>query len=496
MFNKDFFPTPQETIVEMLSTIQLNGAKVLEPHVGSGNIVKYCQNMGADVIGCEIDNTLIKIAEKCCPIIERNFFDVQSHQISHIDFIIMNPPFSDDDGHILHAWNIAPEGCHIISLCNSNTLDNCYIRKRLEVAQIIKNYGYSKKLGKCFIDAERTTNVEISVVHLFKPKSDKSYEFEFDGYFIDEEEETQSYGMNKYNYVRDMVNRYVELIKLFDKQLEIANQMSAFASGYFHSKESLMVKDTDTKAVRLRYIKDLQKSGWINIFEKLKLNKLMNEELKKELNQFIEERSNYPFTMKNIFGMLDMIIQTHGERINKIVLKSFDYLTQYYHDNRYYVEGWKTNSHYMVNRKFILPDFVEMDYKKDISVKYNSNDRFMDFMKGLCHVTGINSDTLIDLKNFYSYQYSVKTKEFEKFFHDERDMKIFTNRLEKDRPDLEYDVLKIKRQFGEWYNWNDIFRVKGFKKGSMHFEFINQDVWYLFNQKVAELKGLVLPEKI
>ena len=88
MFNKDFYPTPQETIIEMLSTIQLNGAKVLEPHVGSGNIVKYCQNMGADVIGCEIDNTLIKIAEKCCPIIERNFFDVQSHQISHIDLLL------------------------------------------------------------------------------------------------------------------------------------------------------------------------------------------------------------------------------------------------------------------------------------------------------------------------------------------------------------------------------------------------------------------------
>ena len=38
-----------------------------------------------------------------------DFLTVKSEQISHIDFIVMNPPFSNADKHILHAYEIAPE---------------------------------------------------------------------------------------------------------------------------------------------------------------------------------------------------------------------------------------------------------------------------------------------------------------------------------------------------------------------------------------------------
>ena len=39
------------------------------------------------------------------------------------------------------------------------------------------------------------------------------------------------------------------------------------------------------------------------------------------------------------------------------------------------------------------------------------------------------------------------------------------------------------------------FNIRGYKKGTMHFTFQDEDVWYKFNQAVAKLRGWELPVK-
>ena len=51
-----------------------------------------------------------------------------------------------------------------------------------------------------------------------------------------------------------------------------------------------------------------------------------------------------------------------------------------------------------------------------------------------------------------------------------------------------------REEWGEWFYWG-FFRCKAFKKGTVHFEFLDEDVWYKFNQRVAELRGWELPKK-
>jgi hypothetical protein len=75
--------------------------------------------------------------------------------------IIMNPPFSNADKHIIHAWEIAPEGCEIVSLCNYETIAKEYRYEKL--GRLIKTYGNSYNLGDCFTQAERKTGVEIGL---------------------------------------------------------------------------------------------------------------------------------------------------------------------------------------------------------------------------------------------------------------------------------------------------------------------------------------------
>ena len=108
MFNKDFYPTPDNVIAVMLDGLDVFEKTVLEPSAGKGNIIDYLHTMGATVCACENHPDLAGIASsKADKFLGFNFLEVASEQVSHVDFIIMNPPFSSDEKHILHAWEIA-----------------------------------------------------------------------------------------------------------------------------------------------------------------------------------------------------------------------------------------------------------------------------------------------------------------------------------------------------------------------------------------------------
>ena len=59
-----------------------------------------------------------------------------------------------------------------------------------------------------------------------------------------------------------------------------------------------------------------------------------------------------------------------------------------------------------------------------------------------------------------------------------------------------FDYINYNRlDWGVWHTYGGFFRFKGFKKGTMHVEFLDEDLWMLFNRRVAEIKGWQLPKK-
>ena len=52
----------------------------------------------------------------------------------------------------------------------------------------------------------------------------------------------------------------------------------------------------------------------------------------------------------------------------------------------------------------------------------------------------------------------------------------------------------MKMEYGKYYEWG-FFRIKGFKKGTMHFEFTDESLLDLFNYEVAKAKGWQLPKQ-
>lgn len=456
MFNKDFYPTPESVIAQMTWDLDLNNKVVLEPSAGKGDIVDFCQNQGVNVIACEINDDLRTILQAKCKVISDDFLKVTSDMVSHVDYIIMNPPFSADEKHILHAWDIAPEGCTIIALCNYETLSNTRYSYRQELASIIKDYGNSENLGDVFSNAERKTGVEIGLVKLFKPKTKSDTEFE--GFFMEEDEEVQFVGLQQYNFVRDCVNRYVGAVKIYDEQLESAKKMNSLTESFFSSKMALSMTIDSTVVAREEYKKDLQKSAWNYIFGKMNMHKYSTKGLREDINLFVEKQTKIPFTMRNIYRMIEIVVGTQSQRMDKALLEVFDKLTEHYHENRYGVEGWKTNSHYLVNQKFIMPYIApQCSWGAYPDVKDRQAEIVDDFVKALCYINGKSWEPNDRFAAAVSYNKNI--------------------------------------DWGKWFDFQ-FFEVKLFKKGTGHFKFKDRDVWARFNQHIARIKGYPLPEAI
>jgi hypothetical protein len=471
MFNRDFYPTPFDVIVQMTEGEVLKDKIILEPSAGKGDIVDYLINAEAkEVLACEINEDLKAILSTKCRVIESDFLKLTSDRISHINMIILNPPFTADEKHINHAYNIAPPGCKIIALCNSATLENSrYSSSRQELKNIIETYGTFQNLQNAFSEAERKTNVNISLVKIQKPGAD--YNAEFEGFFMDEEVEEQGDGLMPYNFIRDVVNRYVGAVKVFDKQLISAIELNELLSGFYGSSLAFQCTEKEKPVQRATFKKDMQRAGWKFIFNKMNMTKNTTKGTRESINKFVEEQTEIPFTMRNIYHMLDIVFQTRGQTMDKALLEVFDHITAFHDDNKYGLPGWKTNSHFLLTQRFIHPGLCTQDdfdkkYHKDVvKITYGGRSESMDDMvKAICYLIGEDYDAENESKKR-------KYPELFRFVSDNRDT--------------------IK--FGEWFDWT-LFKVRAYKKGTMHFEFKDPEIWGKFNQRIAKIKGFPLFE--
>ncbi|MDD3040907.1 DUF4942 domain-containing protein [Bacteroides sp.] len=467
IFERDFYPTPKEVIDMMMADSKVEGKIILEPSAGSGNIVEWLQSYGAkEVIACETNSKLRGILGTKCNLIGDDFLLLTPDLISHVDMIVMNPPFSADAKHILHAYEIAPGGCEIIALCNFETVANSHYSTRTKLKELIEDRGYYRDLGECFASAERKTNVQVACVRLFKPRTGDE---EFDGYFC-EEEDMEEYGgtegLMPYNVIRDVVNRYVDAVTRFDAVMSASNEIneltrfiggSSIRFGAYQTNRN----DYCTTITRDFFKKRLQRESWMFLFDKINMRKYVTSGVMEKINRFIELQTNIPFTMKNIYLMIDVIVQTNGQRMNQVLIDAFDKICSFSAENSTAGEKWKTNANYMVNRKFIMPYVCRYDTRwpgTSVELNYGFSGRgggIDDIVKALCHLTGVNYDDTTDLYSF---------------------------------------VNRMKMNWGQWYEWG-FFRIRGYKKGTMHFEFVDEKVWMKFNIEVARSKGWELPTK-
>jgi len=128
----------------------------------------------------------------------------------------------------------------------------------------------------------------------------------------------------------------------------------------------------------------------------------------------------------------------------------------------------------VINKRFIKPWVTDYDTKwptEHVKICYSADQYFDDIIKGLCQLTGQNYDEVMFMEksNGYGTKYNCQNT-LSNFCSRENNLK-----------------------WGQWHEWT-FFRIRGYKKGTMHFEFLDDKVLEQFNRRVAEIKGWRLPK--
>lgn len=477
--NNEFYPTPEGVIEKMLVPYKFNEYEydlknkvILEPSAGKGDILdfinKKARYQNTKLYCIEIDPDLQLILQgKGYKLIDKDF--IEHKPDFNYDLILMNPPFNNGDNHLLKAWEILEQG-DIVCLLNEETIKNPYTKTRQVLKAIIEEHGSIEYLGDCFRNSEHQTNVGVVLIRLKKTSSSNKFDFgdmQTEEIKFNDEYQENSIALRdtldniclQYDIVK---NEYINLLKLKSK---IKKYVDVLSDNSYSMQQDFGLKNINEDNLR-DFLEKLKLSIWENIAKQTKLEKYMTNKVRGDFNSYINQQGNISITKENILDFIKVIWLNRGNIIESAIEEVFDIFTKYYKENRCYIEGWKTNDWWKVNKKIILPNWVkwgqysDKDYLKthgDIfGINYRSE--YTDIDKVMCFITGKNIDQIITIHS------ALKTQ---------------------------FERLGYITSGGKFENTcsSEFFNIKFFKKGTIHIEFKDHWLWEEFNKRATKCKN-------
>lgn len=473
MFGPEFFPTPADIARKMVEPYgpKIFTRTILEPHAGKGDLVnalqslagRYSQKLEVDCI--EIHPELQAVLRgKGCKLISSDFLSWRPSRL--YDLIVMNPPFSNGDEHLLHAWECL-HGGDIACLLNAATLENPHTKRRQLLKRIVDEHGTVEKLGPCFDSAERKTRTDVVLIRLTKKVADP-----FNTLF----EEAKLSGMKMVDgsdapvdillpahrdVVGNMAIQFRESLRLFKEAMiamrRLRTTMSPLSRYVYLSGnrnrdylvESLMAEGFAPGCNA--FATALSKEAWDTVVQMAGLKQLMTQQVRMQFDRHITENQSLDFTEENIHHLIGILRDNTLTIMKEALYEVFDALTRYHEENRVHVEGWKTNSAYMAGRRFILPMVVRTYYSDHFSLnKYQEMD---DIDRVMCSLEGKKIENILTINAALQSAFGGSDNTAESAF----------------------------------------FTMRFFKKGTVHFRFKDDSLWERFNCEAAKGKGWLPP---
>lgn len=497
MFNKDFYPTPTNLIEQLLKPyyftdyrdrerLAINGT-LLEPQAGAGDIVNYIfdNNQGdCEIHALEIEPKLQSILQSIdnekFSFLGNDFLNFKSED--YYDYIIMNPPFSNGEDHLLKAIEIA-DSTKIACILNAETIKNPYSNKRKRLIQEIKKYnGVCEFVQNAFVDAERKTNVEVVLIWLEVEKNSNKFKFDF----ISENELDLDFDLDFTDQSiakKDFIGNFkinAELVKkAYEDKIKADAKFEHYLKNFlqedklYDSDINNYIKKDGSAVNKYNYLnKKLKAFMWRKCIYELDIQKYMSSKVLDNFDKFIKQQAKMAFSKENVFSLFYMIMNNKDKILNDSIIDVFDKLTSHgYTENRMYVETWKTNDAYKLNKRFITPTTISYGrYMSSYDLK-KFGDRFSlycgyqtsflgDLDKILCYITGKSLSTI------YTIEKALSTK-----FEDLG--KVYTG----DKFDSSCE--------------SEFFKIKFYKKGTIHLEFKEIDLWNEFNYRACKDKNWI-----
>ena len=323
----------------------------------------------------EVEEELRTFFSQGIHIVHDNFLTY--NPFKQYDLIIMNPPFSNGDKHLLKALKMQEKGGSIICLLNAETLRNPYTETRKELVRQLNKYNAQiEYIENAFVSAERRTSVEVALIKVFieqvqeesdiynRLKEAEEYEDNFDPTVTDLE-------------VSDFIKASVNMFNLEVKAgLELIRQYKAlipymacsFDDNLYAKEPILQLKVGDDKIKTVNeYVKRVRYKYWRALLANPKFVGKLTSKLQNEYREKVGKLESYDFTEFNILTLSAEMNAQIKRGVEEEIIAMFDRLTEehsYYPEcskNRHLYDGWKTNKAHKIGKKVIIPCYGVFD---------------------------------------------------------------------------------------------------------------------------------------
>ena len=417
----EFYPTPPELGAKMLNHKFIKGKHetILEPSAGKGDLIDfllltieylerrdYCRYIYKNDLAMPYETVIdgvinefvlpdfkkgkrsekynekvdcIEADSNLCAILRSKEYRVYNDDFlawdddKHYDLIVMNPPFSNGDEHLLKAISLAEKtGSKIICLLNAETIRNPYSNKRKLLTNTLEKYNAEIEfVQNAFSNAERKTGVEVVIIHVeipapFKEKSQIWEELEQSNVEIDEPEFSNEI-VSADDPLRMAVKLYKQELQAGKRLIEEYLALKPYLTSTFENEETpsymrgcLLTLSSGKDGLDWNeYLYSLRYKYWHQLLHNPSFIKNLTSNLREEYYSMISEFANKDFSLKNIYAVKMDTISRTAKGIEEKIVSMFDQLS--YENsmeaagNVHYFNGWKSNSAFKINQKVVIP---------------------------------------------------------------------------------------------------------------------------------------------
>lgn len=393
----DFYPTPSALAGRMFAKVDWSKVEaILEPSAGKGDLVDCMASLKekflparlgrhphrarkigvdsaaekTDVIECDANLRLI-LRAKGYRLISDDFLTFTTNK--RYDLILMNPPFSNGDEHLLKAIQLMESGGQIVCLLNAETIRNPYTQRRRLLMSLLSKYeAHIEFIANAFKHAQRKTDVEIALVYLNipRPKRESKIFSTMRKAAAEEREAAEPEALMSGSGIQQLLQQYQMEAKSGIALLEEYDALSPYImSGndkYDAPLLSLGVGNRTERDLGLnesinRYLRLLRGKYWRMFLDRPAVKDRLTTEMEKDYRAKTEEMADYEFDMHNIMQLMYDINTQLTQGVEDSINALFEKLSvrhSWYpecENNIHYYTGWKTNQAHKVGMKSIIP---------------------------------------------------------------------------------------------------------------------------------------------
>lgn len=379
----------------------------------------------------ELEAELLHFFSDGIHIVHDDFLTYQPYKT--YDLIVMNPPFSSGDKHLLKALKIQENGGCIVCLLNAETIRNPYTESRRALVKALRKYeAQIDFIDSAFSAAERQTDVEIALIKVSIPKAKEESDIynRFKQAEMLEDEFATSTELEVSDYIKAAVSHFNVEVKA---GLELIRQYRALVpymlKDFKDEKSSPILRLTNSTdrgydSVSINsYLKDVRLKYWRTLLSNPKFVGKLTSKLQQEYRSRVDKLADYDFTEFNIKTLSAEMGAQVKQGIEDEIIAMFDRLTEehcYYKEcskNRHYFDGWKTNKAHKIDKKVIIPCYNVFSEWDGTPRTYNARGVLEDIERILNFLDG-NMTREVDFWKTIEYHFSRKeTKNIElKYF--------------------------------------------------------------------------------